>query len=803
MAGFSRYTNPAIPQEPAPEPNSRLSPTDRACAYFEPYQATEPDAARFRARQIDAVVRMTPVATLINVIAVTGLVAVLRGKGSDAFLFGWMAAVTLASVVGLRGWWHNRLNPQLTASRRAVRRLVLHAAILGALWGLLGLGVFPQVGTGEQFFIGMVVSGMMCAGAFVLSSLPMAGTLWTITMGGPAGLALLLTGDPMHRALITLLIAYIVFIILGVWNAARMLGARLMAEAKADNQHEVIRLLLRDFEDQASDLLWEIDQYGRFSHASRRLLRQFNVDEAELTEQTAVELIEARIPDSPEARACWGGIRQHLASGTPFRDLVLPIRSASGVRWWSLSARILLDSYGASMGWRGVASDHTDQYLARRRLEWMAHNDPLTGLVNRTTFRERLQELLADGVRKPFAVVYIDLDGFKQINDELGHSSGDVLLQTFGDRLLEGARRDDMVARLGGDEFALLLRQINGEADAHTVLARFLDSLTEPCEVAHRQVPLRASFGVALAPRDGHDIDTLMRKADLALYTAKHQRGGGYCVYHPRLSEHGRRRGLLESALRLALERGEFRLVYQPQIDAGTWTLCGFEALLRWRHPELGEISPTEFVPIAESIGIMPRLGQWVLEEACREAASWPSHLSVSVNVSAVQLRDPRFLASVLLATAPIAAPRIELEVTESALLDDITGAVATLHQLRRHGYRVALDDFGTGYSALSYLRRFPFDVLKIDRSFVRDLLADEEALVIVDTILAMSRALNMTTVAEGVESVEEAEMLRARGCKVLQGFLVSEPMHGRDVLSFATAWANRAVARRHLLAAG
>jgi EAL domain-containing protein (putative c-di-GMP-specific phosphodiesterase class I) len=294
-----------------------------------------------------------------------------------------------------------------------------------------------------------------------------------------------------------------------------------------------------------------------------------------------------------------------------------------------------------------------------------------------------------------------------------------------------------------------------------------------------------------------------MRKADLALYTAKHQRGGGYCVYHPRLSEHGRRRGLLESALRLALERGEFRLVYQPQIDAGTWTLCGFEALLRWRHPELGEISPTEFVPIAESIGIMPRLGQWVLEEACREAASWPSHLSVSVNVSAVQLRDPRFLASVLLATAPIAAPRIELEVTESALLDDITGAVATLHQLRRHGYRVALDDFGTGYSALSYLRRFPFDVLKIDRSFVRDLLADEEALVIVDTILAMSRALNMTTVAEGVESVEEAEMLRARGCKVLQGFLVSEPMHGRDVLSFATAWANRAVARRHLLAAG
>lgn len=803
VADSSRFTTPTTSYRPVPTSAPVLAPMDRLCVLFEPYKASEPDAAHFRARQIATVVRLTPVATVINVLNALVLGVALHGTGYDTFLYAWTALVSLASLVGLRGWWNGRTRPRATASRRAVRRAVAHAAILGGLWGLLPLVFFARVGASEQFVIGMVISGMMCAGAFALASLPMAGTLWTLAIGIPAVLSLLFSGEPLYRTLVVMLIAYMAIVVIGVWNAARMLGARLMAEARADHQHEVIGLLLRDFEDQASDLLWELDQHGHFAHASRRLMRQFHVDESQLASQTALELIDARIPDTTEARACWSRIRQHLATGTAFRDLLLPVQSTNGVRWWSLSARPLQDSDGTAVGWRGVASDQTEQHLAHRRLAWLAHNDALTGLVNRTTFRDRLQELLADGYVKPFAVVYIDLDGFKQINDELGHSAGDALLQTFGNRLLAGARREDTVARLGGDEFALLLRHLDSEAETHAVLGRFLDTLAEPCELAQRRVPLRASFGVALAPRDGTDIDTLMRNADLALYTAKHQGGSGYCVYRPELSEHGRRRSLLESALHLALERAEFRLVYQPQIRADGWQLCGFEALLRWNHPEYGEVSPSEFVPIAESMGLMPRLGQWVLEEACREAATWPSHLSISVNVSALQLRDAQFLSSVLLATAPIAAPRVELEVTESALLDDITGAVATLQQLRRHGYRVALDDFGTGYSALSYLRRFPFDVLKIDRSFVRDLIADREALVIVDTILAMSRALKMTTVAEGVESTEEAEMLRTRGCTVLQGFLVSEPLPGTAVLPFVSSWTGRDLGRVRLRAAG
>jgi len=773
------------------------------CRLLEPYEASEIDAARFRVRQIQTVLRLTPFATVINVVNAAVLVAALRDQNSLQVLYTWLAAVSMASVLGLGGWFRSQRRPRATASRRAIRRTALHALVLGLLWGALPLLFFPRADSTGQFLIGMVITGMMCAGAFSLASVPFAGTLWTLATGVPAGVALALSDLNIRYGLLAMLVAYMAITIFGVWNSARTLGGQLVAEARADHQHEVIGLLLRDFEDQASDLLWEIDEHGQFAHASHRLLEQFQVSDAELTSLSAVELIDSRIPDTDEARDSWRRVQRHLANGTAFRDLMLAVRSAHGVHWWSLSARPLLNTEGHTIGWRGVASDHTDRHVAHSRLAWLAHNDALTGLVNRTQFRDSLQAMLADGVLTPFAVVYIDLDSFKQINDQLGHTAGDVLLQTFGKRLLAGARRNDTVARLGGDEFALLLREVEGEADVQSVLSRVLDLLAHPCELPERQVPLRASFGVALAPRDGRDIDTLMNRADLALYTAKHQGGGTYCFYHPALSEQGRRRALLEQALRGALDRRELRLEYQPQIDANNWRLSGFEALLRWRHPEHGDISPTEFVPIAESIGLMPTLGQWVLAEASREAANWPAHLSISVNVSALQLRDERFLARVLEATSVIEAARVELEVTESALLDDITGAVAMLHQLRAHGFRVALDDFGTGYSALSYLRRFPFDVLKIDRSFVRDLTSDQEALVIVDTILAMSRALNMITVAEGVESAEEAEMLRARGCTVLQGFLVSAPMPASAVLSFARSWSPRDIAGLRLLATG
>jgi diguanylate cyclase (GGDEF)-like protein len=501
-------------------------------------------------------------------------------------------------------------------------------------------------------------------------------------------------------------------------------------------------------------------------------------------------VLRRRMPEDDNGVMQWAALTSHLEDHRAFRDLHVSLISDGGRSWWALSARPLFDEIGTVTGWRGVATDITDKQLAYRRLSWLANNDSLTGLVNRHQFRELLQTLLeGPGASAPLAVVCFDLDDFKRINDSRGHAAGDRLLATFGQRLLSVARRSDTVARLGGDEFALVLRGSTGEEEVRGLLDRILQALNEPVEVLGQTEYLRASIGVAIAPDDGNDVDTLLNHADLALYSAKEAGGNRYCFFHASLADISRRRLALTDALRGAVERGEFRLEYQPQISAGDQAICGFEALLRWRHHEHGEVSPSEFVPIAEAAGMMHDIGDWVLRTACHEAALWPRDVTVSVNVSATQLTGDGFVARVAQAAHALRPARVELEVTESALIADGDAAVAALRQLRALGFRTALDDFGTGYSALSYLRRFPFDTMKIDRSFVRDLSRDGEAQVIVETILAMARALRMRTIAEGVEHPIEAAMLRQRGCSAFQGFLVSRPMPAREVIDFLHGW--------------
>jgi diguanylate cyclase (GGDEF)-like protein len=439
-----------------------------------------------------------------------------------------------------------------------------------------------------------------------------------------------------------------------------------------------------------------------------------------------------------------------------------------------------------------VAADVTDRQQAHQRLSWMAHNDALTGLCNREHFRNSLAAALrpagTDAPPRPLAVVLFDMDGFKQVNDTLGHAAGDAVLRLFGERLRGELRSVDTVARLGGDEFAVMVCDVD-EGTMHGLLQRLFAALARPCALEGKMVTLRACAGVALAPQDGADVDTLLGHADIALYAAKREGSSRWCFFEQRMHESRHRQAQLAQDLRNAADRGELRLEYQPQVDAADGRVCGVEALLRWRHPVHGAVSPAEFVPIAEAVGLMPQLGDWVLVEACRQARLWPSALAVSINVSATQLRDRHFLERVVAAVDGLEPGRIELEVTESALIDDPDTVVQTLNRLREHGLRIALDDFGTGYSALGYLRRFRFDTLKIDRSFVNDLAANGESRVIVDTILAMAKALRMAAVAEGVETCEQAELLRERGCATLQGFLISRPLAPESVPGFLDAW--------------
>ncbi|WP_267395084.1 MULTISPECIES: EAL domain-containing protein [unclassified Sphingomonas] len=414
------------------------------------------------------------------------------------------------------------------------------------------------------------------------------------------------------------------------------------------------------------------------------------------------------------------------------------------------------------------------------RITHLAFHDSLTGLPNRVSFRQALEQAIARAARTggEVAVLCLDLDGFKGVNDTLGHPVGDALLRRIGALLVEMAP-DGMVSRLGGDEYAIVLA--NGFlADRPRVLAQqIVDALQEPLQAAGHVIASGTSIGIAIGPVDGDDPDLLLKNADLALYRAKQDGRGTFRFFEPALDEAARKRRQLELDLRKALKNNEFQLNFQPVVALKDDAISGFEALLRWNHPNRGRVPPTEFIPVAEETGLIVAIGEWVLHQACRAAVEWPDHVRIAINVSPLQFRNTGFQTIVLqaLAQSGLAPGRLEIEITESVFLDGEGPVVAMLHRLRDMGVRVALDDFGTGYSSLSYLRKFPFDKIKIDRSFVTAVAYDDSAAAIVRAIVQLAEALHMETTAEGVESDDQLARLRGQGCSSIQGYLFSRPL--------------------------
>ena len=420
-----------------------------------------------------------------------------------------------------------------------------------------------------------------------------------------------------------------------------------------------------------------------------------------------------------------------------------------------------------------------------QRITQLAFNDTLTGLPNRTMFQQALEHYFraAEGKGTLFALHCLDLDQFKVINDTLGHPAGDALLVEAANRVKQAAR-GHFVARLGGDEF-VVLQSVTEDRDSIDRLAReILLAMAQPLNVDGNEFVPSTSNGIAIAPEDGDDGETLLRNADLALYRAKEAGRGTFAFFEQSLNERAQQRRQLESDLRLALERGEFELLYQPLFDLEQNRICSFEALLRWRHPKRGLISPVEFVPVAEDTGLIVPIGAWVIREACGRAARWPEKIRVAVNVSAVQFHRGALSETILraLADSGLEPNRLEVEITESIFLDGGEATLRLLHALRTLGIRIALDDFGTGYSSLSYLQSFPFDKLKIDRSFIQNLLTRDGATAIVHAITELANALGIETTAEGVEETAQLMELRAHGCSSVQGFLFAEPMSAADV---------------------
>jgi diguanylate cyclase (GGDEF)-like protein len=437
-------------------------------------------------------------------------------------------------------------------------------------------------------------------------------------------------------------------------------------------------------------------------------------------------------------------------------------------------------------GWIATHEDITDRQRAEERIVHMARHDALTDLPNRMMLRERLEHELKRVKRgECLAVLCLDLDHFKSVNDTLGHPIGDELLKVVAERLRRCTREPDTIARLGGDEFAIIMTGMEEPTDAVALAKRIRGSITKPYHLDGHQIVTDISIGISLAPIDASEPDQLLKNADMALYGAKADGRGTYRFFEPEMDARMKARRELELDLRKAIVNCEFELYYQPLVNLKSNDITAFEALVRWNHPTRGLISPAEFIPIAEETGLIIPIGEWVLRRACEETAGWPPHIKVAVNLSPAQLKSRNLTQLVIsaLAESGMAADRLQLEITETVLMHNTFNTLATLHQLRKLGVQIAMDDFGTGYSSLSYLRSFPFDKIKIDRSFIQDLSNGAEPLAIVHAVAGLAKSLNMISTAEGVETQQQLDQLQMVGCTEMQGYLFSHARPAEEIV--------------------
>jgi diguanylate cyclase (GGDEF)-like protein len=523
------------------------------------------------------------------------------------------------------------------------------------------------------------------------------------------------------------------------------------------------------------------DRSGRLILRNRRYIEMYGLDPDVIKPGCTVrEVLEHRIATgslAPSEAENYVNVRQAA---------IVPEKSVTNIVELANNRTIVVTRRSMpGGGWVATHEDITERRQSEVRIAHMAHHDALTDLPNRVLLRDRLDAALVRVRRgEQLAVHYLDLDHFKSTNDSLGHSVGDELLKAVADRLRGCLRETDTIARLGGDEFAIIQTAIDQPTDAAILARRVREALTAPYQLADHQILADVSIGISIAPNDGTGSDQLLKQADMALYRAKSDGRGTFRFFEAEMDARVKARRMLELDLRKALANDEFELHYQPLVNLERNAVSGCEALLRWHHPERGMISPNDFIPIAEETGLIVKIGEWAMRKACAEAATWPDDITVAVNVSPIQFREPTLVLTVVnaLAAAGLPARRLEIEITEAVLLRDNDATLSSLHQLRDLGVRVVMDDFGTGYSSLSYLRSFPFDKIKIDRSFIKDLSDGSDSAAIVQAITALATNLNITTTAEGTETVAQMDRIRSLGCTEMQGYLFSRPKSASDI---------------------
>ncbi|WP_156634231.1 EAL domain-containing protein [Methylobacterium sp. Leaf113] len=743
-----------------------------------------------RAGHLDEVLQFAPYLALTHTVIAGAVLVLFWSEAHRIYLttlfFSVVLTVTLATIAA----WRYRPQRLKVADIVAGHRIaVLFALILGLSWGSMPLALFPAPGTTDRVFMVALCAGLM-ATTYTFGSLPHLGLVYCVPLAlGSLG-ALILDGAASSWWLAMLMGIYSVFVAFTAGRMGRLSEQRIIDRVRVSEQNETISLLLHDFEANTSDWLWETDAEDRLQHVSDRI-GEVAGEPPQLLRETPLEALFLGVRDPRPMTQEIADVLTLVAERKAFRERVVEVTIGGLTRWWRISGRPILDDGDTFLGFRGVGSDVTDTHQSEARIAYLASYDPLTGLANRTLFQDMAAQLCARArtTGEACALLYVDLDGFKFVNDTFGHVLGDTLLAQVAQRLIGTVPPGAQVSRLGGDEFAILLAGVDEDA-LITLAKRIIGALSMPYTLNGVQVEIGASVGLAQAPRDAHNPEGLLSKADLALYRAKVTGWGNVCVFSTDLEASMRRRHEIEVDLKRAVAQGEFTLHYQPLVSLDDGRIHTFEALLRWTRSSGESVSPADFLPIAEASGLISQIGRWVLMQACREAAHWPEDIRLAVNLSPIQFRNGDLIAEVRQALEASGLPpkRLEIEVTESVFFEMNATTIANLNALRALDIRVALDDFGTGYSSLSYLIRFPVDKIKIDRSFIKDMDSRPECLAIIEAILALARKLSITVTAEGVETAEQAQMLKASGCDDIQGFLFSPARPAAEIPHLITA---------------
>ena len=730
----------------------------------------DPETSPLRDVQLISRAQLAPFFATANIVAALIMIANLWSVVEPGWLLPWAVAVAAVNLGAMQIARTQSITAVGRSGHRVPTSLLVGEAVVRAVTFLsVPLYLFPGLDPGSQVIAASVMAGLG-VGGLGLVVVPQCAMAWMVSFTAGVGGALVLGRDTVPFQHMLSIIFTLGLSIFGVMTVARWAFHQLKMNADIGGQSEGASLLLQEYEQRGVGWLWSVDSENRVTYISSRM--------SALLGRPGVHLLGHSLPALLGGHAELGKV---LLEQQPFNALEMELGTPRGPRWISMAGDPIIDTAGRFEGFRGVGSDITEIRQTQERLTHLANVDVLSGLPNRGRVRQLLGEALrgATGGNVPCAIMFLDLDGFKPVNDTFGHPKGDAVLRAVAKRLVDEVAADGTVGRMGGDEFAIVINDGQSRKQVELLADRIINAIKEPYMIDQTEIRIGVSIGCAFGPIDGATVDDLILKADLALYQAKDAGRGCARYFSSELQSEQEDRVRLESDLRSALPAKQFHLVFQPLINAKTQKLIGFEALIRWNHPQRGLVPPNTFIPVAEESGLMPAIGQWVIDEACRAAATWPDPISVALNISPKQIILPALpnVVSEALARHKVPGNRIELEVTEGVFLGDNGSTLDVLKRLRALGVGIALDDFGTGYSSIGYLNKAIFHKLKIDGSFVREAGSRPENVAIIQSIVQLAKSFRMSVTAEGVETAEDFERMRDLGCDTIQGYLFGKPL--------------------------